>query len=698
MKHCHVDFETYSECDLTAHGAWVYSKHPSTRVLCCAISGLDGPDSVRLFTDSPSDAKRMVKVLNALAADEDTMQHAANSFFECAILANVLDVPVNFERWTDTLALAAAATWPQSLGAITTALPFPHDKQKSREGRDLIRKLCVPQGKGKQDKVDPVKFWDPEVYEGMYAKLCEYCVQDVVAERAVHARLKPLSSIERVYWEQDQRINWRGIKCDVKFINAAYRMYESEVAKELSRLAEITGLDNPNSPVQLRTWLNERGCELPDLRGATVEDKLKDPEISKELKEVLGLRLSASRTPPKKFLSMLSRTDRDDHRARGILTYHAASTGRAASRGVNLANLPRPAFKSYDFAVDAIFDGDAEFLRVAYGSPINVLCSAIRPALVADEGHDFVACDFASIEARKLRWFARDTESLRKVREADEQNQGSPFYPDAAAAIFGMRPDEVVKGSNEYQAGKATELASGYGGGLGALNTMSAQMRIDIVVPTWFEGFGHDDQTDYKIDWHEGDRKQKNLAPLTRDDMFKIYLVEQWRRANPGVVKLWKRAEAAAKAAVENPGSRHGVNGRFTYAAGSYGGIKYLWCKLPSGRLLSYVNPKLDKGRLRYQGVDSTTKQWTWLDTYGGKLIENVCQASSRDVLRDGMLRLEGTPYERIVLTVYDEVVSEVPTGAGSPEEMGALLCINSTWNEGLPLASEGTRLKRYWK
>ena len=697
MHKVHIDFETYSECNLLTHGAWVYSRHPSTRVLCTAYSA-NQDEKVELGYGTEY-AKKHVRHVAGLT----DQLHAFNSFFECCIIANTLHMPglIDFTQWHDTMALACAAAWPQSLGGITSAMPFEDQFKKDKEGKKLIRQISIPQKTKDGTMVDPVEFWGDE-YDPLLLAMGDYCVQDVIAEREVSGRLRPLDAIEREVWIEDQRMNWRGIKCDVPFAVTAFKLYQEQKALELGQLKAITGLDNPNSRAQMKTWLEANGLPLPDLTKDTLTEAAKTIPEGSDLHKVMALRISSSRIPPTKFKNMIARSDRQDWCIRGTQTYHAASTGRWASRGINTLNLPRPMhmLDGYEAGVMAVHHKCLEAMELIFGNVMDLLCSVIRPALVARKGNRFIVVDYSSIESRVLNWLAGAEATLDLVREGDAVGDKSRFYNIAAADVFDTKPEDVVKGSDEYQGGKAVVLACGYQGGQAALDTMSENLGIKIQVP---EGWHAPAWIKDKLDFANTNRKKERKKPLNLLGRFQFFIVQKWRSKNPEVVSFWDDCNQAAIDAVKNPGRKFKAGAHLIFKAGRYKGSNYLWIRLPSGRLLSYVSPKIKsnkfgKDAVYFLGTNSLTRQWSLLSTYGGKLAENVTQAVARDLLAWSKLRVRGTAYDNIVMSVYDELVCDVPYGTGSVQELCDLICELPEWAEGLPLMAAGDELERYWK
>jgi len=704
MNKYHLDFETYSECDLLTHGAWVYSRHPSTRVLWLGWAKNNG--EVMRSRHTPGIREVVKKLLKS--GDE---LHAFYSFFECCIIKNVLGLKIDFNQWHDTMALACASNWPQSLGMISAQMKLPGVEQsKDKSGYALIRKLCVPQkhtkGPRKGELEDPVTYWGDE-YWPLMEELGAYCVQDVIAERHKSNHLRPLSKTERQVWILNQQQNWRGMKVDVKLCKTAYQMYTGVKEQQLTKMRFLTQLANPNSNTQLLSWFHANLQKLPNMQGDTLLKAAQECKFPM-VKQVMELKIACASTMPKKYLNMLAWADRKDHRLRGMEIYQAAGTGRTASRGINTANLPRPTFQTYGEPLKLVKQGDVELIDMVYGNPIDVLCSLIRTALTASKGHRLIAPDYSSIEPRVLHWLAGGKDVLREIRKGDEEGDSSRIYKIAASGVFQKPVKHIEKGTNEYQGGKAVTLACGYAGGFMALNTMSTNLKIDIQVP---DGFVLPARLHSTLDWHNEQRKKAKKRKLDTTEQYQMYVVDQYRQSNPhlankrgdhGPLGLWEVCDRAAIRAIENPGRAIQAGKYVVFKAGKYKGVNYLWIKLPSGRMLHYVNPHIRPGNfgkeVRYFGMDSKTRQWGVLKSYGGKWVENIVQAVARDIMVAAQLRLRGTVYKKTVLTVYDEIVSDVKKGKGSAEEMSKLLCVKEKWMKGIPLIASASELGRFWK
>jgi len=697
----HLDFETYSECDLKKHGAWVYSKHPSTRVLFAAIR--IGKET-RLFHNEAEIKLVIPAVIRGtsimLGKAKKPEMNAFNSFFECCIIENVIEKGlIDFSQWRDTMAQANAAAMPGSLGNCAKACGFSDDKLKTAKGAELIRKLCMPQ-KTKNGLVHPKDRWG-ERYEPLMKELGAYCNQDTVVEQAINETLLPLSDDEQKVWQQDQEINWRGMAVDTELCEKATEIYLESKEHKTERLKQITKLSNPNSRNQLLAWLHGNLIDIEDLQSATLQNVLQEQQdICPMAKEVIEIRLHASRTPPTKYAKMRAMADTSDNRIRGLLTYHGASTGRWASRGINTQNLPRPIFNSFKTPVELVKDKNVEAIRAFYGDEIDVVCSTIRPALTAKKRSRLIVSDYSSIESRALSWVTMSQDNLDNIAKGDIEGDSSRVYKIAAASVFDMRPEDVKKGTDEYQGGKAVELACGYNGSWMALGQMAENIGVDIQAPVDFVAPSKVHGT---IKWFNEQRLSEGLPAMTSTQEYQALMVRNWRDNNPNIVNFWEDVQACAIVAIEHPGQSVEVNKHIKFITGKRKGIPYLWCKLPSGRILSYVNPSIkQEGKygkeIRFMGVDSTTRRWGRLYTYGGKLTENIVQAIARDILAYTKIRLSTTIYRDMVLSVHDEIVCEVPNGKGSIEELNEIMCVKEQWMEGFPLRAAGEETEAYWK
>ncbi len=549
-------------------------------------------------------------------------------------------------------------------------------------------------------------FWSkaevPEKFEHLYS----YCKQDVEVERALCKRLMRLSPTEQKLWELDFRINRRGVYVDTLAARTAIQLVESEQKRLNDKIREVTAnaVSMCTAVGQLSDWLKSKGVEVPSVAKADVVDMLSLPNLPQDCREALLLRQEAAKTSTAKLQAMMLGSSAGG-RMRGLFQYHGASTGRWAGRRVQLQNLPRPKLKQA--AIDRIFkhlEGPYDQqVRAALikleAPPMSAISDCIRGFLRARPGHDFIACDFSAIEARVIAWLAGQEEPLIVFRGDGK------IYELTAAGIYGCKLEDITKDDPRRQVGKVAVLALGYQGGVGAMQTMARTYGVKLE-PT-FDSLWARATPDHKrvakfiwdLNGHKHDITQKEFVA---SDLIKQY----WREANPRIVGYWGELNTAAIMAVQQPGTKvsAGAAGRqITYVKNG----SFLWCRLPSGRVICYPYPQVErlqafpgsepKPTLTYMTVDSYTKKWQRRKSYGGLLAENVTQAVARDLLSEAMVRLEDKNYP-IVMHVHDESVSEVLKGFGSVEEVEAIMSVVPGWAAGLPIAAEGWREERFRK
>ena len=480
----------------------------------------------------------------------------------------------------------------------------------------------------------------------------KYCIRDVEAEREIRYKLRnyPIPEGEQLLYQMDQEINDRGILVDQTLVDHAVTCdteYRDQVTK---RAYELSGLENPNSPAQIKDWLADRGVQVDSLSKKAVAGLIK--ETDGEVLEMLKLRLLMAKTSVKKY-EAIKRSVCSDGRVHGLLQFYGANrTGRWAGRLVQVQNLPQNHLEDLSLARDLVKAGDYETLDLLFDSVPGVLSELIRTAFIPKPGCRFIVADFSAIEARVLAWLSGENWRLETFKE------GGDIYCASASKMFGV---PVVKhGENGHlrQKGKISELALGFGGSTGALTAMGA---IDMGIP------------------------EEELPEL----------VSQWRAANPHITKFWWNVDTASMKAVKEKTTVTCGNMTFSYRAGM------LFITLPSGRRLSYVKPRLETNRfgrsaITYEGVGES-KKWMRIETYGAKLTENIVQATARDLLAQAMLRLRATGY-KIVMHVHDEAVCEVPEGESSVEEVCRIMSEVPSWAAGLPLNADGYECAFYKK
>jgi DNA polymerase len=644
-----IDVETYSSIDIKTSGAYKYCEAPDFQILLFAYAFND--EEIKIV-DFMNDEILPIKVSEALT-NKNIIKTAFNANFERNSIRNYLGIPTPPEEWQCTMIKGLTMGLPGSLDMVSKAMHFEEDKQKMKEGKALIQYFCKP--------CKPTKANDgrtrnlPEHDMEKWNIFKTYCIQDVEVERDIRNKLSKYQTTdtEQRLWELDQRINDRGVGTDLVIIEKAIDC-DSIYAKRLGNEArEITGLGNPNSPAQLKKWIGDRiGHEVTSLTKDSIPVLLE--EANDNVKRILELRQLMAKTSIKKYQTMQNARCKDG-RVRGLLQFYGANrTGRWAGRLVQVQNLPQNHLPDLDDARNCIREGRFDDVEFLYDSIPDTLSQLIRTAFIPAEGNRFIVSDFSAIEARVIAWLAGEKWRLEVF------NTHGKIYEASASQMFKVPIDSIKKGSPLRQKGKISELALGYGGSVGALTAMGAlKMGVD-----------------------------EDELPV---------LVKSWRNANTNITKFWWDCDKAAKKAI---GEKTTVCMQF--------GLKFiydpgvLFIQLPSGRKLSYIRPKIepgpyDKPIITYEGMEQTSKQWTTLDTYGPKLVENIVQATARDCLAEAMFKVEKAGY-KIVMHVHDEVILDTPKNKGSLKEVNEIFGESIDWAPGLPLKADGYECKYYMK
>ncbi len=618
-----LDFETRSHVSLPKVGAYRYAAHPSTEIICMSwaigwdmspVTWVPGEPIPREF------------------AEWKGPYRAWNAGFERLIwhhilrLESYLKLPA-LDRWYDTAAEAAALSLPRALGKAADVLQVPI--QKDAEGRKLMLKYSKP----RKRKGRPLEWWsDPADLQRIY----RYCETDVAAEREV-ARIMP-HLLERDVWLLDQRVNDRGIRLDMPLVRAAQAAVEEEREKANARISELTqgDADSVTKVAALTKWINERYPEVDNLRKDTVKVALSNgpPE---DVREALQLRQDVGRTSLAKWFKVDDVVGYRD-RARGLLRYHAAGTGRWGGQLLQPQNFPRPTVPDVESLIPALLRGESPGMEA--------LVSLLRSMVIPADGHRFMSGDYSQIELRILAWLSGGT-WLDKP------------YHRMAGVIYGVPWETIEKDTPEYGIGKNAELGCGYGMG-----------------------------------WKKFKDYVYTATGSTPDDDMAKRAVYAYRDSHKNVTNYWREVEEAALAALRNPDEVQRV-GRVRYLAQG----QFLWAVLPSGRGIGYALPKIvmqetpwgtERPAIQYEGIDTRSggRVWGTIQTYGGHLVENIVQAVARDIMAEAMLRLEAAGYP-VVLTVHDEILCEVPEGQGSLEEFEQLMTVKPTWGETAPVEAE---------
>ena len=631
-----MDIETYSDVDLIKCGVYAYVDSPAFEVLLFAYS-FDGEETKVI--DLAQGEKLPAEVEFAIF-DESIIKTAFNANFERTCLSKHFGRQISPKSWHCSAVQAAMLALTRSLEDVGAVLGL--EKQKMKEGKDLIRYFCVPCKPTKTNggRTRNLPCHAPEKWELFKT----YCKRDVDVEKAIRYKLRnfPIPKSEMEVYRLDQEINDRGILVDKKLVEQA--VAGDLLLKEIvtKRAYELTGLENPNSVAQIKGWLEGKGVEVDSLSKQAVTELIR--ESDGEVEELLKLRLLMAKTSVKKY-EAIERSVCSDGRVHGLLQFYGANrTGRWAGRLVQVQNLPQNHIVDLELARNLVKQGRFEDVELLYDSTPKVLSELIRTAFIPKPGCRFLVADFSAIEARVLAWLAGEQWRL------DVFSSHGKIYEASASAMFHVPIEEIKKGSPLRQKGKIAELALGYGGSVGALTSMGA-LNMGLV--------------------------EEELAPL----------VSTWRSANPHITQFWWDVDAAAiKAVTEKKQPRVGKIS-FEYKSG------ILFATLPSGRKLAYVKPrmalnKFDRKGLTYEGIGESGK-WGRIETYGPKLVENIVQGTARDLLAEAMLRLKKRGFD-IVMHIHDEAVLEVPEGVSSVEEVCTIMAEQPEWAKGLPLRADG--------
>jgi DNA polymerase len=651
----HRDYETRSQIRLSSVGAHQYAGDPSSEVLCCAYAIDDQP--VQLWT--PGDAVPSAFVEAARNLNWIVVAH--NDQFETAIEQHILHpryswplIPI--ERHRCTMAMALAAGLPARLSTAADALELAN--RKDRAGERLMHQTSKPRRPHKDETPDQV-YWfdDQERLDRLYG----YCRQDVEVERELYERLPPLPQAERALWELSSRINSRGFSVDRSFAEAARKIAQAAAPEINQELTEITGgaVSGINQIARLTVWLQAQGCAVERLDKKAIE-KLLATELPAQVQRVLELRLGGAQAAVKKIDALLARAG-DGDRIRGAFRYHGAATGRWAGEGFQPQNLKRPVLDDLDAAIAAVSTGDYEHVRKLYPRPLSTVGDCSRSLICAAPGRVLIGADFSSIESRVLAWIASEEWKVDAYRrfDATHDSRDEPYCV-TACKIFRKPSGTYTKESPERGVGKVCDLAFGYMGGLGA-----------------WRKFEPDKFTDDEV------QQFKN----------------EWRATHPKIKRFWYDVDRAAWTAVHERG-RVITCGRVAFKCTG----AFLFLKLPSGRKLTYPQPRIEIEDAQNQVVvfaDNAAGQFKDCrrgnGAYGGVWTENVVSGIARDLLADAMLRIEAAGYP-IVLHVHDEVVAEVPDGFGSTEEFTRLMTRKPAWALELPIAASAWTGSRYCK
>ena len=646
-----IDIETYSSNDIR-YGVYKYVDAPDFEIMLFGYAFDDEPvEVVDLTREEVPD--RVIQALFNLSITKT----AFNANFEMTCLRKLFPT-MPFGCWECTSILSLYNSLPTGLANVAKILKLADDKQKDTRGKALINYFSKP---CKPTKANGMRTRNlPSDAPDKWNTYIEYNRQDVVVERAIRQKLIRLRPPEKEhrYWLMDQQINANGAMINQTLVNHAIDLNQKYSEELKKRDSQITGLSNPNSVAQLKKWTEDRlGIPVTSLDKNAIAEFLTQ-DIPDDVREMLRVRQLLGKTSIKKYQAMQNAMT-SDGRVHGMFQFYGAMrTGRWAGRIVQLHNLPRNNMESeeLDAARNAVIDGDLDTIRMIWDNVPDMLSQLVRTAITAAPGHRFIVADYSAIEARVIAWLADE-----KWRRDVFANNGD-IYCASASAMFGV---PVVKhGVNGHlrQKGKIAELALGYGGGIGALKAMGA-----------------------------------DKMGLSDDELDEI--VAKWRKASPHIIQLWWDVDGAAKKAIKNPGFKFRAVHNRIYFVVHHGAM---FIELPSGRHLVYIHPEIGENRfggesILYSGMEQTTRKWGRLETYGGKLTENIVQAVARDCLAAAMYRLTEAGY-KILMHVHDEVISEMPEGKGGLNDAIRIMTQNESWEDGLIKNADGFESPYYMK
>jgi DNA polymerase len=652
----YIDFETYSESNIKKSGAWGYSIHPSTEILCMAFAIDDEP--VDIWT--PDNGCNLDRVFALIS--EGSLVEAHNAFFERSIWQNVAVKKLGFpqvqaNQWRCSAARVAALALPRSLEDAAEKLECIN--QKDTTGKRIMMQLCTPKTSTKKD--ENTRFLK-ELYPEKYETLYEYCKQDVETEREISHRTRPLRDAEQDLWLLDQEINSRGILIDKVAVEAAIEIASNATAKALDNIQAITNgvITSFTQTVACAKWATDQGYPMEKFNKAYLAEKMETDDMPEKVKKVIELRQNFGKTSVAKYQAMLDCMG-EDNRIRDNYMYHGASTGRWSGKNVQFQNLPRGKIKDMNTAIEILKMRSEPMIDMCYGTgTMDFLSSAIRGMIIAPEGKQLYVADYAAIEARGVAWISGQEDLLNDFR-----NDGK-IYEKQAAFTYGKDISEIGKDSVERFVGKTLVLACGYGMGAKKFQLTCAGQKVEL-----------------DLDFCER-------------------AVKSYREKNSSIVSQWYAQERAAMLAVRT--GRMITEGVVTWGVNG----DFLYCKLPSGRCLAYFKPSIKDAKTSWgdtkeqlhiwgEKIVETRKIWCEFTIYGGLIVENIVQAICRDLVAEGMFAVTKAGYD-VIMHSHDELISEAPINFGTVEEYERLMCSTPTWAAGFPVKAEGWAGMRYKK
>lgn len=724
-----IDLESRSTINLKTCGAHVYFESDTTDLWCAAYALDDGPIHVwRPGEPCPGAIREHVQ--------NGGLVSGWNVGFERlgweALLGPKYGWPVPApDNYSDTAALAAAMALPRDLSGASAVLGL--ETQKDLDGKALMLRMARPR------KLSPLTWWDDEE---KILRLIEYNKIDVQVEREIRRRLVPLSALEREIWLLDARINARGIGLDVPLATAMIRIVGQATERLNAELANVTGgrVTAATQVDSLTCWLDLMGVQTDSVAKAIVADLLNREDLPEDCRSALEIRQEAAKASTAKLKTALACTGRDG-RARGLMLYHGAGTGRWSGKLFQPHNLPRGSgvVKDAPAAARHMMSGDADLVALMYGPPLAAVSDCLRSVIRAAPGHDLLAADFSAIEGRVTAWLSGETWKLDAFR-ANDAGTGPGMYELTGAGIFGLPVEAVTKGHIARQVGKVAELALGFAGGVNAFHSMAKNypdVRMEVALAPLWEA-ADPERRDRAVKRYERClvRRDNGTAEMSREAWIASELTKVgWRAKHPATVAAWAALEDGARAAVMAPGTIVSAFRKVAFL------VKrgFLWMRLPSGRCLAYGMPRTRAqvwARLRNPetgdffeeseivpkdraealavkgdaviersaraavtalGVNSMTRKYERFALYNGLIMENAVQAIARDIMAAAMLRAEAAGYP-LILTVHDELVAEPRWDFGCLYDFTRVICEIPPEYEGLPIAASGWRGERYRK
>lgn len=656
MQHLNIDIETRSSVNISKSGAYKYAQSEDFEILLFSYKLNDDPTKIVDLKQGEKIPDNILELLN----NPDCIKHAYNAAFEWYCL-NQAGYITSITQWRCTMFHATYLGLPAGLGMTGKAIGISEDKKKLTTGNRLIQYFSVP---CKPTKSNGGRTWnDPHHDLDKWKLYREYNMQDVEAEYTIYQYLKAFEvpAKEQKLWEMDILMNANGVKVDKLLVDSVLRIDAESTEKLTDEAQKITGLDNPNSITQLKSWVESQLDEdLPGLTKDDISDLLSRENLPLKVKRVLEIRQQLGKTSVSKYAAMENAMCRDD-RVRGLLQFYGANrTGRWAGRLVQVQNLPRNYINTLDDARDLAKNGNFEGLKLLYGNVPDILSQLVRTAFITSKDK-FIISDFSAIEARVIAWLAGE-EWVNEVFATHGK-----IYEATASQMFNVPIDKIKKGNPEYslrQRGKVATLALGYQGGESALIAMGADRM----------GLSSEELTDIKV---------------------------RWRDANKNIVRLWYAVGDAVIQAMNGNGTQFVQCLEIRREWDMMYGLDFISVKLPSGRKLFYPKPflqqnKFNKDALHYYGVNQTTKKWEVNSTYGGKLVENIVQAIARDCLAETLIRLYDRNYD-VVMHIHDEVVIDAYDDE-KLEDVNNILAEPIPWAPGLILKGAGFETKYYMK